>query len=106
MRAGPSGEPLRCFLGPTALVRFLLLTATRRSEAAEMTRGELAGGDWIVPAVRMKAKVEHVVPLSAKALSIIEALPGLGPSVFTNTGARPANNFAEDQEPRPAQRHY
>jgi hypothetical protein len=54
----------------------------------------------------MKAKVEHVVPLSAKALSIIEALPRLGPSVFTNTGARPANNFAEDQEPRPAQRHY
>jgi hypothetical protein len=41
------------FRGPYGyLVRFLPLTATRRPEAAEMTRGERAGGDWIIPAVR------------------------------------------------------
>jgi integrase len=45
-------------------VRFLLLTATRRSEATKMVRGELVGNDWIIPAARMEAKVEHVVPVS------------------------------------------
>jgi integrase len=50
------------------LVRFLLLTATRRNEAARMTRNEvLPNGDWIIPAERMKAKQEHLIPLSPAA---------------------------------------
>jgi hypothetical protein len=29
-----------------------------------MVRGELVGNDWIIPAARMEAKVEHIVPVS------------------------------------------
>jgi integrase len=53
-------------------IQFLLLTAVRRNEAAHMTRAEIAGDVWTIPAERMKGKVEHVVPLSAAALSCIQ----------------------------------
>jgi len=79
-------------------VRFLLLTATRRSEAARMDRKELANGDWIIPAARMKAKVEHVVPLSPAARTIVDSMPMLGPYVFTLNGRRPIKNFAKEKE--------
>jgi len=86
------------FSGPYGhLVRFLLLTATRRSEAAEMTYKEISGADWIIPAARMKAKLEHVVPLSGAAKAIIHAVPNLGRYVFTLNGRRAANNFAKDK---------
>ena len=35
-----------------AFIRFILLTATRRGEAARMTRGELTGFEWTIPASR------------------------------------------------------
>jgi integrase len=55
-----------------AFIRFLLLTAVRRSEAAGMQWSELDGSLWTIPAARMKGKVEHVVPLSAAALAILD----------------------------------
>jgi integrase len=79
------------------LVRFLLLTATRRGEAAEMVRKELAGDDWIIPASRMKAKQEHVVPLSAAARAIVHSMPRQGEHVFTLNGRGAINNFADDK---------
>jgi integrase len=78
-----------------ALVRFLLLTATRRGEAADMTRSELSGADWVIPAARMKAKHEHVVPLSKAAKAIIDDIPKLGAYIFTLNGRGPTNNFAK-----------
>jgi integrase len=75
------------------LVRFILLTATRRAEAARMTRDELSSDDWIVPASRMKAKVEHLIPLSKSARAIIDDMPVLGTYVFTLDGRGPTNNF-------------
>jgi integrase len=75
------------------LVQFILLTATRRSEAACITREELAGGDWIIPGLRMKAKQEHVIPLSKAAKAIIDDMPVLGPYIFTLDGRRPTKNF-------------
>jgi integrase len=63
-------------------VRFLLLTAVRRSEAAGMRWDELDGSLWIIPAARMKGKAEHIVPLSAAALSCI----GLGPILSERQG--------------------
>jgi integrase len=68
-------------------VRFLLLTATRRSEAAEMTRDELLDDDWVIPAARMKAKLEHVVPVSPAAKAILDAMPNLGRHIRTAGGA-------------------
>src|SRR5215211_8970060 len=52
-----------------AFVQFLLLTGARRSEAAAMARGELAGADWTLPAARNKVKVDLIRPLSAPALA-------------------------------------
>jgi integrase len=75
------------FPGPYgSLLRFLLLTATRRGEAAGMTRGELSGNDWIIPSGRMKNKQEFVLPLSKAAKAIVDGTPELGSYVFTFNG--------------------
>jgi integrase len=76
-------------------VRFLLLTAVRRDEAADMTRDEVSNGDWIVPADRMKGRREHVVPLSLAAKAIIDDMPQLGPYVFTTGGKTPIVGFTK-----------
>jgi integrase len=76
-------------------MRFLLLTACRRNEAAKMTRSELDGSDWIIPADRMKAKREHLVPLSGSAKAILDAIPEIGPYVFTWNGRRPITGFSD-----------
>jgi integrase len=76
--------------------RFLLLTAVRRTEAAKMARNEVQpDGTWIIPAVRMKAKQEHVLPLSPAARAILDDLPNLGPYFFTSNGRNPICNFAK-----------
>jgi integrase len=86
------------FPGPYGyLVRFLLLTATRRGEAAEMTRNELSGDDWIIPAARMKNKLEFVVPLSKAAAAVLDGLPKLGPFLFTLYGRGATNNFSTNK---------
>ena len=51
-----------------SLLRFILLTASRRSEVAEMTWGEIDGAVWTLPASRNKTKVDLVRPLSRMAL--------------------------------------
>jgi integrase len=57
------------------LLKFLLLTAARRREAAGMYWDEIADGIWMLPASRNKTKVELARPLSRTALAIIEAQP-------------------------------
>jgi integrase len=57
-------------------LEFLILTATRTSEALNATWDEFdfEAGIWTIPAARMKARVEHRVPLSRRALEILCAL--------------------------------
>jgi len=65
-----SGEAARA-------LEFLILTATRTSEALNATWDEFDLEEakvWTVPAARMKARVEHRVPLSQRALEILSAL--------------------------------
>ena len=76
-----------------ALVRFLLLTAARRNEAAGMTWREIetfAEGtmDWILPASRNKVKIDLVRPLPPAAQHTISMLPRIGKRgwVFTTSG--------------------
>ena len=55
-----------------ALLRFILLTATRRNEAAHMRWSELNGDrTWIIPAARYKTNLDHLIPLSALAFSVL-----------------------------------
>jgi len=53
------------------LLQFLLLTAARRSEAAEMRRTEITDTDWILPATRNKVGIDLVRPLSRLAQSVL-----------------------------------
>jgi integrase len=65
------------------LVRMLLLTAVRRTEAARMAwheierlkRDDFTGDVWTCPASRMKAKLDHAVPLTPAALAILGERP-------------------------------
>ncbi len=53
--------------------RFLVLTAARSGEARGATWDEidLQGQEWRIPSERMKAGMEHRVPLSAQALELL-----------------------------------
>lgn len=58
------------------LIEWQLLTLVRPSEAsgARWAEIDLDAKLWTIPAKRMKAKREHIVPLSSQALDILEML--------------------------------
>ena len=60
-------------------LEFVILTATRTSEVLGANWGEvdLDKAIWTIPAVRMKAGKEHRVPLSPRAVEILEAVKPL-----------------------------
>ncbi|WP_447907800.1 integrase domain-containing protein [Serratia fonticola] len=62
--------PTRC------LIEWQLLTLVRPSEAsgAQWAEIDLDAKLWTIPAERMKAKREHIVPLSPQALEILEVM--------------------------------
>lgn len=69
-------------------VRFLALTVVRPGELRYMRWEEIAGGNWIIPADRMKMKREHIVPLTRQAqdvLKVLRTLSGGLPYVFPNS---------------------
>lgn len=80
-------------------LEFLILTAARSGEVLGATWGEmdLERGIWTVPATRMKAGKEHRVPLSERALAIVQALHETRTSDFVFPGQRmnrPLSNMA------------
>src|SRR5262245_11773423 len=83
-----------------AFVRFLLLTAVRRNEAARMARSELTGSDWTIPAGRYKTKNDVTLPLSGAAQTVIAELPrfGTGEYVFTVNGRTPLAAFSRGKK--------
>ncbi len=58
------------------LIEWQLLTLVRPSEAsgARWQEIDLDAKLWIIPAERMKAKREHIVPLSSQAIGILEIM--------------------------------
>ena len=75
---------------------FLLLTAARWGEVrgAEWTEIDTSDRVWTIPALRMKAKRGHRVPLCWRAAEILEAArtlgDGSGPLVFPNVDPFPS----------------
>jgi integrase len=71
-------------------VKTLLLTATRRNEAADMNKSELDGDVWLIPAARYKTShkipVDHVIPLSAMVCEAIGDVPKKARFIFSTTG--------------------
>jgi integrase len=74
-----------------SLIRFLLLTAARRSEATELRWNEIAEGVWTLPAARNKVRQDLMRPLSGAALAIVNSQPRTGDFVFN--GHRPLVAF-------------
>ena len=72
---------------PRAL-EFLILTAARSGEAMGARWDEIDLGQkmWVVPPERMKGAKEHRVPLSARALAILEDMAELRLSEFVFPG--------------------
>ena len=56
---------------------FLALTGCRSGEVRGARWSEIDGDAWTIPSVRMKGKSEHRVPLSPRALAVIDAARAL-----------------------------
>ncbi|MER9336038.1 integrase arm-type DNA-binding domain-containing protein [Mesorhizobium sp. M0293] len=67
---------------------FTILTATRTDETrlARWSEIDLDKGLWAIPAERMKAGVEHIVPLSTTAINLLRSVPRLVGNDFVFTG--------------------
>lgn len=59
------------------MIELLILCASRSIEVrgAKWQEFDLESGTWTVPAERMKARVEHTIPLSPAALELVLGLP-------------------------------
>ncbi|SFH38621.1 tyrosine-type recombinase/integrase [Modicisalibacter xianhensis] len=80
-------------------LQFLILTATRTSEAlrSEWAELDLKNETWTIPADRMKARREHRVPLSRQAMELLMQLPRVQGNPYLFPGARhgrPLSNMA------------
>jgi integrase len=75
------------------MVRFILLTSARRTEAAAMPWSEI-NGDWTLPAARNKTNKDLVRPLSKEACAVLPAKVNGCPFVFTTNGADPLSAFS------------
>lgn len=89
-------------VGARAL-EFTILTAARTGETIGATRTEFNAAEkvWTVPAARMKAKRDHRVPLSGRALSIVSEATATttDDSAFVFPGGKrgkPLSNMAMD----------
>ncbi|WON74448.1 tyrosine-type recombinase/integrase [Nitrosospira sp. Is2] len=93
-------ESLRLQQGVAArALEFLILTAARTGETigARWDEFDLKAGVWSIPASRMKAAVEHRVPLSKRTLEIILVLNQIKQSDYVFPGqkeGKPLTNMA------------
>jgi integrase len=78
------------------IIRFLLLTACRRSEAAAMSWSEISDGLWTIPPERYKTGEAVTLPLSDAANKVLAELPRFANSdlVFTTSGRVPICGFS------------
>lgn len=80
-----------------AIVRVLAFTAQRRDEIACMEWAEIDGDKLIIPENRYKTGHDHLVPLTAKVLEIVNAQPKRAKCryVFTTNGKTPFSGFSK-----------
>jgi integrase len=72
-------------------LEFTILTALRTGEVLNATRSEIDFEErvWTIPASRMKAEVEHKVPLAPRVLEILTDLPSEANNPYVFVGDRP-----------------
>jgi integrase len=78
------------------LMRFLLLTGARRSEAAALRWDEIEGSTWVLPASRNKTKVPLARPLAQATQDLLAGIPHAGPYVFS-VGTRPIGSLSKNK---------
>jgi integrase len=80
------------------IYRLLLLTGLRLREVAEGQWSEIdvEGGNWLIPAERMKNGEPHWIALSAQAIAIFETLPRIDNCdlIFSTNGITPVSGFS------------
>jgi integrase len=78
-------------------IKMLILTGARREEVGGMKWSEIDPGKWTLPASRAKNKLEHITPLSASAMAVLESVPrvGHGDLVFTTNGVTPVSGWSK-----------
>lgn len=67
-------------------LEFTILTAARTSETIGTTWPEIGGATWTIPAERMKASLEHRVPLSVRAQGVLLSIAADEGYVFPSPG--------------------
>jgi integrase len=78
-------------------LEFLILTATRSGEVLGARWAELDATQrlWVIPSERMKSGREHRVPLTGRALGIIEKMGAVRSGAFLFPGQRPGGPLGE-----------
>jgi integrase len=82
-------------------LEYTILTAARTGDTIGAVGGEIDRGEgmWTIPAGRLKGrrgrrKRDHVVPLSDRALAILDGLPQGTGHLFAHEGGEPLSNMA------------
>jgi len=75
-------------------LEFTILTAARTGEVIGARHSEITGNVWVVPQERMKVGREHRVPLSPRALEIIETLKKQHGGEFVFAGAEEGRHLS------------
>jgi integrase len=80
-----------------AALQFVILTATRTSEARAATWDEIdfKAKTWTIPPERMKGRKEHRVPLSAAALELLKQLHQSRIGDFVFAGKKPGQPLSD-----------
>jgi integrase len=85
------------------LLQYILLTATRIAESADMQSTELSkdGTEWKIPGARYKTKLDHLVPLSKAAQKLLAKVPAVAGKdgkvtwLFSTNGNTPISGFSK-----------
>jgi len=75
-------------------LEFLILNANRTGEVTDALKSEVMGTIWTIPPERMKARLEHRVPLCKRSLEILkiaEALDKDSAYLFSRNGKKLSN---------------
>ncbi len=81
-------------------VQLMLATAARKTEAGEARWSEIdvAAKVWRLDAARTKAERGHEIPLNGIALGILDAVPQLGPFIFSTDGIKPIGGWSKPKD--------
>lgn len=82
------------------IIQFLIMTAQRRNEVANMEWSELdlPNSTWTIPAKRTKNEKPHAVHLTDQAKALLESIPPVGDYVFTSNGKTPFSGFSKSKK--------